>query len=175
VIHLVFFFFLSSLLGVALLSAIGLATLSRLRRRSYRRAWWILGSITLIVGVLWLDSTMFPAMDDGPFVGEQCTSIPNRPPDQILKVAPGHLEVFDVSESQVVPIILRRRTDGNVAWCIAATGSRGTSVRRVRFSRARLWVFGFVVDGTVDWTYGVEHTRWLFWWTGALRSYWFSW
>jgi hypothetical protein len=169
------FLFLSSLLGVALLSAIGLATLSRLRRRSYRRAWWVLGSITLVVGVLWLDSTMLPFSDDGPFVGEQCTSIPNRPPDQIFEATPGRLESFDASGSQVVPIVLRRRADGYVVWCIASTGGPGTTVRRVRFSRARPWVFGFVVDGKVDWTYGVEHTRWLFWWTGALRSYWFSW
>lgn len=169
------FLFLSCLLGVALLGAIGLATLSRLRRRSYRRAWWVLGSISLVVGVLWLDSTMFPPLADGPFVGDQCTSIPTRPPDQVFKVAPGRLEVFDVSESQVVPIILRRRADGHVAWCIAATGGRNTSVRRIRFSRARPWVFGFVVDGKVDWTYGEEHTRWLFWWNGSVRSYWFSW
>jgi hypothetical protein len=169
------FLLLSTLLGVALLGAIGLAALSRFRRRSYRRVWWVLASITLVIGMLWLDSTIRPGFDDGPFVGEKCATIPGRQPDQVFAIPLGRLEVFDAIEPHVAPIVLRRRNDTRVAWCISATGGRSTSVRSVRFSRARLSVFGFVVDGRVDWTYGAEHTRWLFWWTGGLRSYWYSW
>jgi hypothetical protein len=174
-VNLAVFFLLSAVLGLALLSAIGLAIVSRLRRRSYPRSWWVVGSVVLVAGALWLDRLMIPSFDDGPFVGDECTSIPSRPPDQIFETVPGRLETFDPIESQAVPIVLRRRADGQVAWCIVTTVGRRTSVHRVRFNRVRPWVFGFVVDGVVDWTYGVERTRWLFWWTGGLRSYWFSW
>ena len=169
------FLLLSALIGLALLSAIGLATLSRLRRRSYRRVWLGLGSVALVLGVLWVDRAAFPFMDDGPFVGGKCTSMPSRAPDQIFEVMPGRLEVFDATESQDTPIVLRRGTDGQVAWCIATIGDPGTSARRVRFSSVRPGPLGFVVDGLVEWTFGAEHTRWMFWWTGGLRSYWFSW
>ena len=148
------------------------------RRRVNRRTWWILGSASVVVAALWLDRSLVPLFDDGPFVGKECTSIPSRSPDQIFAVLPGYLELFDATELEPAPIVLRRRADGHVAWCVIATGGDHDSVRRIRFSTVRVSVFGPVVDGLVEWTSGAdgaEHTRWIFWWTGGLRAYWFSW
>jgi len=116
-------------------------------------------------------------MDDGPFHGTPCEAVPTRPPDQKFALFEWLvLESYDRAEGESAPVVVLRKTDGQVRWCIHAVAVERTEVRSVRFDSYRGFPFQRRrVRGRVDWTYGNESTWWFISKDGTLEEYWFSW
>jgi hypothetical protein len=146
------------------------------RRKTFRRFWLSSGIVFVLIAAAIVEALMTtPLFDDGPFVGQPCIKEPQGSPDQVFPIADGQLETFDATEPARAPVVRFVDDNRKSLWCIQASGNPKTSVRSIRFHRSRNRFFRIIVSGTVDWTYGHEHTLWYLSGSGMLREYWYSW
>lgn len=139
------------------------------------RALVAVGGVTLIAIIILLwHWSWSPVFDDGPFYGIQSTECSDREPDQTLEIWRGlRLLVFDPEPAEPAPLVSLHDRSGVEKWCIRATASEHSEVRRLRFlDSAWFWPR---VRGRVDWTYGRERSIWFLDREGELREYWYSW
>jgi len=154
-----------------------LAFLSLAKRKVSKRSALGVGAIFVVALVLTWDEAHKPFLDDGPFHGRACHSIPGTPPDQSVHVARYGFEIqtWDRTPGRPAPIVLLKDRSGKVRWCIFAEAYPQTEVSRVRFGSSGGLFTGATVDGSVEWTYGRERALWFISHTGNLKEYWYSW
>jgi hypothetical protein len=142
----------------------------------------LIAAVVVVIGGLcaaglaaWYFLPLGPVMDDGPFHGRPATIIPERAPDQSLRIFGAMtLEVYDnAGDSPIVRLLDR---GGKQKWAVFADGRAPGDVRSIRFDTFRVTPFrASTVTGTVDWTGGREQTVWFITRRGTLRDYWYSW
>ena len=115
-------------------------------------------------------------MDDGPFHGEACITVPNIPSDQIFRIWNNMtLKIYDKKANLKSAVILLEK-ENKVLWCIYASGHDSSEVRSVRLSRKHAFLTSRPrVIGRVDWTYGNEAAWFFIAGNGELIEYWYSW
>jgi hypothetical protein len=118
-----------------------------------------------------------PLQDDGPFEGIRRAACASEAPQQIFKINSGRtVEVNSPKDEERAPTVLLRAKDGEVVWCIYATGQDFTIVRNITFSSfSEGYISGTTtLKGIVDWTFGRETTTWEIDEDGRY-AYWYAW
>jgi hypothetical protein len=125
----------------------------------------------------WYYLPLGPFLDDGPFHGTVAKPIDHREPSQTFDIFNGFiLEVFDPAEEGVSPIVQLRDQSHAIRWAIHADGYESGDVRSLRFDNSNRGIArSGIVEGSVQWTYGHEHSVWYITGDGELRDYWYSW
>jgi len=169
-----FLLVLALALAVAILGLVGMAIF---RRRVSRTAAVTLVSLFVVTAVLCWDEAHKPFLDDGPFHGRACSTIPSSPPDQQVQLARHGfvIQTWDRGPGRPAPIVLLRDRSGATKWCIYAEAYPETEVERLRFGTSGGLFMGATVDASVRWTYGDERSLWFISNTGSLQEYWYSW
>lgn len=138
------------------------------------------------------------SMDDGPFTGAARIDCPRHSPDQVFDLSSGQqLLVFDPwvddpaggeewnglripnkkPNGDKAPTVALRAANGEIKWCIFATGHAQTQVALLRFQRRYRpvpFVHSYIL-GRVMWTFGDERMTWSIRSDGTLHWYRYSW
>jgi len=115
-------------------------------------------------------------LDDGPFTGEPRASSPVRPPDGKLRIWCGmKVKTWNRIKGEKAPTVLLEDRQGNVKWCIYATGMEKTHVEKLSLDEYTACFYPPRLRGSVVWTYGHEGAWFLISPMGELKAYYYSW
>jgi hypothetical protein len=170
-----------ALTPLLLLALAGTALLAGLlylwfRRPFLARLGWGATISLLLLGLYFVDNIHRPLMDDGPYTGTE-VGLPAGPPASTFALdGDRKLVVYSAPDSAHAPIVCHLPALGvtEADWCrdIGVPNAQVDSISFREWNSAGLGKI--VVDGTVYWTYGAEHTRWML--RGShLKDFWYSW
>ena len=152
----------------------------RARKKLLRSVIFSLAAASAVVACLvalafWWASGL--ADTSGPLHGRPAARVPDRDPDQVLRIDGGlTLEVFNELGTGQAPIVRLLDRESHALWAIHAEGRRRTDVRSIRFERREEWGSERIhVNGIAEGERGMWRTTWIITRAGELREYSYYW
>lgn len=118
-------------------------------------------------------------LDDGPFTGVACSvDMPGQPSSSLRLNGRLTLEAYNRKGQE--PVLVMRDAAGKQLWCRALDVRNQKKYATCRVSEVALHSsqagrFGYLVVGSVDWTYGRERATFHFTREGRLERFYLSW